>query len=166
MGVAQVVNVGALCWAFVVWSDSQNSLWVTCAHCVPGVNESVQVDSLKGVVVWKRERPREGIDIALVRTSARPDHLAFGVDRSYGEKPFWIDYRARPGKSGLPGVRPLSRDAYGVLCWSDNRGHAGFCSLYHLPDLATFQALAKSEPGDSDLPLMLPSGVLKPLGCR
>ena len=166
MGIAQLVNAGALCWAFVIWSDEHTSLWVSCAHCVPGINEAVQVDSLKGVVVWKSERSRAGVDISIIRTESRPDHVAFSVDRSQGERPFWVNYRARPGKSGLPGIRPESRVAYGVLCWSDNRGQAGFCSLFHLPSDETIQALAKSEPLETDFPLMLPSGVPDPVFLR
>lgn len=166
MGIAQLVNAGAMCWAFVIWSDEHTSLWVSCAHCVPGVNESVQVDSLKGVVVWKADRSRAGVDIAIIRTESRPDHFAFEIDRSHGERPFWVNYRARAGKSGLPGVRPGSRVAYGVLCWSDNRGQAGFCSLFHLPSDEFISTLAKSESVQSDFPLMLPSGVPDPVFLR
>lgn len=166
MGIAQLVNAGALCWAFVIWSDEHTSLWVSCAHCVPGINEAVQVDSLKGVVVWKSERSRAGVDISIIRTESRPDHVAFSVDRSQGERPFWVNYRARPGKSGLPGIRPESRVAYGVLCWSDNRGQAGFCSLFHLPSDEFISSLAKSEPLETDFPLMLPSGVPDPVFLR
>lgn len=166
MGIAQLVNAGAMCWAFVIWSDEHTSLWVSCAHCVPGVNESVQVDSLKGVVVWKADRSRAGVDISIIRTESRPDHFAFEIDRSHGERPFWVNYRARPGKSGLPGVRPGSRVAYGVLCWSDNRGQAGFCSLFHLPSDEFISTLAKSESVQSDFPLMLPSGVPDPVFLR
>lgn len=145
MSIAQLVLNGALCWAFVVGVSDKHTLWVSCSHCVDRAGE-VQVDSLKGVVVWRVYRPREGVDICLIRTGRRFDHLAFEVDRSHGLSSLWVEYPARSGKSGLPLVGKDVRKAHGVLCWQQGLNRAGFTSLAHLPDdLSAFLDAGKPD---------------------
>lgn len=145
MSIAQLVLNGALCWAFCVSTSDRHSLWVSCQHCV-GREGQVQVDSLVGEVVWSDYRPRDGVDICLIRTGRRADHVAFSVDRSRGRGVLWVDYPARPGKSGLPLVGKDARIAHGVLCWRHGLNSSGFTSLAHLPeDLGVFLPAGKSS---------------------